>query len=879
MPFNETRYFDEFIKKLRGAHSLPDDLLARYAITLPAASDSEIAAQVKAVRAYWNKSYQGKSHAAQVARLCRAEDERLRAEHGASMETRAWWEEQQSKRRSAAEASILVLTAELKQRYSQLGVVTASAVDGIAAKLGLSGTDARQSVKKARLRLVDDVRLPDHEPIPTFQALLSHMSECGVSSVPNLVHPGAGPFSLLDRYLCHAAPAQRLDVAAVDAQITEFDKRGISATDDARRAALNILRRVLREGVDLRDVALYHLVTVVENIVPVSAKLAADRLEKLGLHRDDAVVIAVVLADQSASTGAAGLAKVRDLLASGRLNEARQATLTLASGSNEREDAIRETDAARERLEALLAEVRRVLAIPDEARASALLREAAAISAEDAEEALSAVPLAPPAAPRAVCEGAMVKLFWQPAPGHDDATTYVVCRTPGRAPAAIGDGTTVYRDRMTVCTDDQAPVARALQYGIFALAEGRPSSRAAVVPVTLVPPVSRLEADVRSTELTLHWSAHPAMYEVRVMRTTPGMPKAPVPVKANTCHLTGLPQGQAQHFEVTAVYRGLGGSELVSPVEQISATPRAQARPVERLRVRPIEAAGGLRVRVAWTPVGESEVRIMRADSAPAWQFGTWVSPEAMAKFGTEVTGRRITGRSEIAIEAELPRGVHHLVPFSVGGTGIVVGRSAAVGVTDPVRHLVVTPFDGYATVSWEWPTAQLAEVSWELDSDADSFVIGMSQYRSQGGARVPLGRGPYTVEVRAVIMAGGVSFMSPPVRAEIRAIVEPAIRYALSPAGLLGGRSKRLIFTSEEGCSDVRVRLVASPGRVMPTNPDRGVVLLDTDLRLKPGIPFQLEQPIAVPRQIRKPYWLRCFIVAGRGRLIDPPVSSLKEG
>ena len=332
MPFNETRYFDEFIKKLRGAHSLPDDLLARYAITLPAASDSEIAAQVKAVRAYWNKSYQGKSHAAQVARLCRAEDERLRAEHGASMETRAWWEEQQSKRRSAAEASILVLTAELKQRYSQLGVVTASAVDGIAAKLGLSGTDARQSVKKARLRLVDDVRLPDHEPIPTFQALLSHMSECGVSSVPELVHPGAGPFSLLDRYLCHAAPAQRLDVAAVDAQITEFDKRGISATDDARRAALNILRRVLREGVDLRDVALYHLVTVVENIVPVSAKLAADRLEKLGLHRDDAVVIAVVLADQSASTGAAGLAKVRDLLASGRLNEARQATLTLASG-------------------------------------------------------------------------------------------------------------------------------------------------------------------------------------------------------------------------------------------------------------------------------------------------------------------------------------------------------------------------------------------------------------------------------------------------------------------------------------------------------------------------------------------------------------------
>src|ERR1022692_2921418 len=95
MPFDEARYVREFIKKLRGAHALPDDLLARYAITLPA-TDAEIAAQVRAVRAYWNNSYQGKSTGAQVARMCRAEDERLRAEHGTAMETRAWWERRQS---------------------------------------------------------------------------------------------------------------------------------------------------------------------------------------------------------------------------------------------------------------------------------------------------------------------------------------------------------------------------------------------------------------------------------------------------------------------------------------------------------------------------------------------------------------------------------------------------------------------------------------------------------------------------------------------------------------------------------------------------------------------------------------------------------------
>src|SRR5205809_7912455 len=113
MQFDESRYVQEFIKKLRGARALPDDLLARYAITLPAA-DAEISTQIKAVRAYWNKASSGSTHAAQAAKLCRAEDERLRAKHGAKMETRAWWEAQQAQRQSAAQAAITSLTDELR---------------------------------------------------------------------------------------------------------------------------------------------------------------------------------------------------------------------------------------------------------------------------------------------------------------------------------------------------------------------------------------------------------------------------------------------------------------------------------------------------------------------------------------------------------------------------------------------------------------------------------------------------------------------------------------------------------------------------------------------------------------------------------------------
>lgn len=880
MQFDETRYAQEFIKKLRGARSLPDDVLARYAITLPA-TDAEIAAQVKDIRAYWNKASSGSTFAAQAAKMCRAEDERLRDKHGASMEKRSWWEARAAERKSAAQASITSLAEELKQSHGQVGVVTEGMVAGFATRLNLSAADAQQAARQAGLKLVEGISLPESPPFASFPTLVKDMAECAAPSVPELVHPGAGPFRLLDRYVCTTDETRRLDVVALNTQSAEADKRAVSVTENARRDALKLLRKAVNDGVDLRDVALFHLVTIARELVPLSMTMAVTQLQKAGLERDDAAVIAAVLHDQGAASDAAGLGKVRSLLASGRLNEASQAALSLPAGSPQRQEASKDIETARERLAALLAEARRAAAAADEVQAAVLLREAAAISADDAAEALAAVPLAPPASLRAICEGAEVRLFWQPAPGHDDATTYVVTRTVLRPPAAPTDGSAVHRDRSSSCRDGHAPVARPVQYGVFALADGRPNSRAATAQVTLLPPVSQLNAAVGPSEVTVHWSTHPDAQEVRVTRSAAGGPSTAVAVRGNSCQLTGLLEGEAQHFEITAVYAGLDGAEMLSPVEQINATPRSEAQPLPRLRVRTVGADGAVRVRVSWTPIDKSEVRILRADAPPIWPFGTWVAQEDMMRFGSEVTGRRIAGRGgELAIETELPPGVHHLVPFSVGGTGIVVGRSAAVGVTEPVRGIVVTPFASYATVSWEWPPGvQLAEVSWEVDGDADLAVLGQAQYRSQGGARVPLGRGPCTVEVRAMTMAGDESFTSPPVQAVISSVVDVEISYTVSAApsvGPFGGRSKRIVFTSAEGCQNVRVQMVALPGRVMPIRPDGGLVLLDTILTLKPGAP--VEHPVTVPRSVKRPYWVRCFVAGGQARLVDPPIPQLKE-
>lgn len=879
MAFDEASYVQDFVKKLRGARVLSDDLMARYAVTLPA-TDAEIAAQIKAVRAYWNKTYLGKSTLAQVARMCRAEDERLRAEHGTAMETRAWWQKRQSERQSAAEESITFLADELRQAYGQLGVVTSSILDRYAAKLGLTGPQAAQSVERAGLTMVSGVTLPETEPIPTFTALLKSMAECAAASVPDLVHPGSGPFRLVERYVCVGQPAKRLDAVAVDAQSAEADKRGISATEDARRSALKILRKALKDGVDLRDIALYHLVMIGRESLGMSASMIAASLQKTGLERTDAAIVALALAEQNTASGVAGADKVQSLLAAGRLNEATQAAQGIPADDRHRADAIRQLEDARKRLDALLADARKALGDHDEVRAAALVKEAALISAEDADEALATIPLAAPADPRAVGAGAEVKLFWRPVPGHDADTVYVVCRTEQRPPAAATDGTVVFRGKGAACTDPQAPVARAVQYGVFALGGNRPSSRPALVAVTLLPPVSQLEADVGSATITLHWSTHPAAHDVRVTRTAPAGRPVPVPVTGSGCRVTGLTEGQTQHFEVTAVYHGIDGADLLADAEQINATPRSEAQPIAKLRIWLVEAGSAIRVRVSWAPVDRSEVRIKRSDSAPPWKFGTWVSQQDMAQFGRDVTGQMVSERPEAALEADIPSGVHHLVPFSIGGTGIVVGRSAVAGVTEPVRHLIVTPFADYATVSWEWPSsARLAELTWELDGNTDCALISVAEYRAAGGARVPLGKGPCTIEVRAVLTVGEARFTAPPVRAVVDKVVDTPVSYTVSglPAiGPFGGRAKKVVFRAAERCGHVQVRMVAAPGRVMPTGPASGVVILDTALALEPGIP--IEHHVSVPRSVKRPYWVRCFVVGGRARLVDPPISSLKE-
>jgi hypothetical protein len=873
MAFDEGKYREEFLKQHRGARGAPGDLLTRYAITLPA-TDVQVAEQVKAVRAYWNKVYTSPTNIGQVAKLCRAEDERLKAEHGRQMETRGWWQARQSDAQQAAEGSITVMADDLKRRFGTLGVVTAAVLGQFAGRLGLSTAQAHQAAQRTGLAVIDGVSLPENQPIGNFDALAKAMAECAVPSVPELVHPGGGPFRLVERYECVADPRKRLDAVAVQAQVAAAERLRVSATEDARRKALTILSHALRGGVDLREIALYQMVTIARGSAGVSVDLAAKELREAGLEARDAAIIAVLIAEQGGGPGPAAN-RVPELLAAGRLREARAATMSLPAEAGSRVEATQQIEAAQRQLDQLIAEAKAALAVPDEARAAGLLKDAARISAEDAATELAAVPLPPPTGLRATVEDGAVRLFWRPAPGHGQDTVYVVRRTTqATPPAAPSQGEPVYRDHGDLCTDQRAPVARPVQYAVFALGDDRPSSRPATFSVTPLPPVSGLAAEVGPATVALRWSAHPDA-DVRVTRTGPEGSTAAVRATPGGCQVSGLAEGQPQRFEVTAVYRGPDGAELRAAPERITVTPRAQARPVTTLRARPVGSDGAIRVRVSWIAVDGSIVKVRRADREPELPVGKVVSAQEMEAVGPEVSGPLTPDGRMTGFEAELPPGVHRLVPFSIGGAGIVAGKVATVAVTDPVRHLTVTPFADYATVSWDWPDgAQVAEVSWRLDYEEDVRRVDRGQHRSAGGFRVPLGKGPCYLEVRAVITVGGRSFTSPPVSAEITQVVEAPIRYEVSSAGLTG-RKKRVVFTPDQACAGVRVVMVARPGRVMPATAADGEQILDEVLA--PTASPQ-EFRVAVPGWIKRPFWVRCFVVAGKARLIDPPVSNLKE-
>lgn len=880
MTFDSKRYNAEYLRTRSAKQGLRDDLLERYAVDL-SASEADVAAQVAAVRTYWNGFKPG-SRSADVVKLCRSADEALKAEHGEKMLTKAWWSAYTKRKQESAAENVGKIAERLKSAYGQLGVVTQSALDTAAASYGLSSQQMTAAAREAGLTVVTPEPLPG-APVKAnrFEALEVNLNTSGDRTIPHLLHPGSGEFRILGGFECVGNGQLRLDLPAIVTQFDAVQKLGAGTATDARRDALQFLKTVIEEGVDLTVLTQAHLVDLGRGVIEHGATAVLDRLMELGVERTDAAVIAALLEEQETAASASGIVQVERLLRDGRLGEAHRVAESIPEGSGDaRQKAIALVAAARASIDSLVAEIRTAVQANEEARAASLIRKLEEISAEDAEEALLAVPLAPVEGLRLVADEDTVRVFWQPNTGHGEGTTYIVTRSEDRAPSSPAEGREVARTADVIATDTHSPVARVTHYSVFATAPRRPPSRAATSSITILPPVGNAAADVGPDSVTVRWSTHPACSGVQVSRTQPGKAPERLDSEHNSCRLTGLPEGVPVHVEIVALYRDSGGNERKSDGIHIDATPRSAAKPLTKLTARPVEIGNGdVGARISWTPIDNSEVRILSSASKPPWEEGTWITPQQLTEFGevgSELTGRRTTRGTDSVLEAELGSGVHHLFAVSIGGTGIVVGAATTVGITDPIRNLAATPFGTYATLSWEWPASgHIAEVRTEVDDEVDVFEVTIDDYRKYGGAKVKLGRTNCKVEVRAMIQTPGSRSASPPVSIEIAERNEAEISYRIS-SSKLDSRSKKVIFVSESGCSGVPVRMVVAPGSVMPSSPDERFVLLDERLDLAPGKPAEFK--VSIPKAISKPRWVRCFALNENTRLLDPPISELKD-
>jgi hypothetical protein len=864
--------------------SMPDDLLERYAITLPA-SDAEIVQSIKAVRAAWADQLAG-SRASKFAKRCQGADDELRAKHRDAMLTASWWTAQAKRQDDAAQEVVKGLTALLKDSHGKLGVLTRSYLAGCAATLGLSTQQAEAAATRSGLRIVDGDELPEASPLGRGQrnTLEESLALAGVPTVVHLVHPGVSEFSLLNGFSAIGVSDAHLDGEAVGNRALEAERMAMTPANDARREALGILKTFSARG-DLRALALFDLAEFARRCAGLGPMGVRQQLTSVGLHADDAAAIAVIVGDHGAASSAAGPRQVVELLAAGRLRDATRAASELSDQLDRKAELLAAVAAARARYDALIFDAMALSAARDEVAAAGKVRDAAAISVDEAEEVLAVIPLPPVVSPLAGADAGVVLLSWQPNVGHPEGTAFVVRRGDGVAPQTLLEGSSVSTPRAPEAADSHAPAGRTLFYSIFATAQGRPASRAATATITLLPKPTGLRAEVGQNSVSVRWSSHPDAVRVIATRRFPDGRLQPVAVAGNTLELTGLAEGEPVTIEVVAEFRAPDGKTLRSPSVAVTAAPRSRTLPLEKFEAKPSLSGGDVNLTLTWTQSDNSEVRVRRSDAPAPWPFGSWVSPDDLTSFGDELLGQVDRRGSQVTVRTNVARGrVHHLTPFSIGGTGIVVGRATTVGVSSPVRDLRVTLFSGFAKLTWLWPDGSTsAEISWWCDTDdhdGDGTVqLKRSEYDRAGGFDFPLRAATTRITVSARMVVDGKPFSSPPAEIDVAVDTAVEVRYDVTSSarlGPLGGRTKELVFSAARSVTAAKITVVASPGPVMPMSPGSGVVLAELRLNLTGGAPAPVR--IAVPKSIARPYWLRCFAGDERIQLLDPRISDLKE-
>lgn len=878
--FDPADYEARVVRPLRGLAQLPDDLITRYAIDLRM-DDSQVAEQVRQVRAYWAKKARFETNIGMVCKaFIRAHGE-LEAKYGDRLHTIRWWQQWDEQRSAARRPEIDQLVTTLRAAFGDIGMITSSQWGAEAAAFpDLSSSEIATATQLAALTVIAPDQLPQ---LPSrsglspdsYSTLRQRIIDAGLRSVPALLVDNLRNFRIIDQFSMTPPNANGLSAKSVAAARERINRAADTPTNRAIKEAIGLLETAANQGVDLRALTLFHLLD------PVRASRAQPpsllrQLRQAGLERDEASKIVLSLLSDSATTTVDPVDLVKQLLTDGQLMAAQKASAALTGeGAAAARELVREQT---ERVAQLRATASADLAAGREEQAALRLRQAVGLAVDLPELAaeLARLPLPPVLGLIVQPEASGVRLGWRASPSHGESTRYRVVRKVGRTPGSSADGQVIATTSQLAMDDQAPPVGRTVFYAVFAGQGTDVWSRPAVQEIRVVPPVSDVQATGERDAITVYWRAHPEVVEVRAQRKTGSVAQPrtqPLAVTNNSIRDTDVKDGVEYVYSIVAVYH------CADRDNEITATPvvvRAATRPdlaaVTELRVQLADSATDLRVHVAWPqPVG-AQVVIRRGAAAPSWARGEWVSAAEIASYGQDLAGVPTLRDGWMTLIAPAEPGRSVYVPFTVDQHGGIRGQEAVFALTLPVRQLRGERFGSELLLSWVWPDeVAIAEVTWR----GGARRITRQQYRDEGGCRISLGPQAATIEVSAIMLGDREASRSTPAALQIGG-ERPRLSYTLERRGsrLTGGVRCTVRFESSESLQ-CTVLVVVAEGHSMPLNATAGQVLSRRDEIVAPGAETVLE--LTLPR-LRRPYWVRCFVADDDNvLLVDPPLSQLK--
>lgn len=891
--FDPKVYEAAVIKPLRRwtGRELPDDLVARYAVDL-GMSDAELTQRLAEIRSHWNKSAQSTGKSAITQNLCKAflrADEELKRTHGAELHKIGWWRRHQQARAGARQGEIDELAQTLRTSFGELGLIAAGQLEATmrATFAAVAPDEAAQALSKAGVSVSTPTDLPKSSGLQhtVYRTLRTRLADAQVATVGELLHGELASFAILESFRCTPGQPEGLTGKAVDSATARENKR---SGNQAAREALGILSRAAKDGVELRELTLFHLLDNVREHhgqgVPPSALLK--QLLHVRLDPAEARQVVFSVLNDTAASPATGLAAIKELLAEGRLVAAQQALATIADP----EDAI----AAKEQVQRHADQVRQLrdgghesLRTGNEADALHQLRQAAALATDDENIAaeLRRIPPPPVLGVSAQPEGVGVRVSWRAPASHGEDTRYRVVRREGRVPADPGDGAVAGGDAATVLVDPKAPAGRLVGYAVFAATEGGVWSRPAAVTIEVLPPVHNVQLTVEQGAdkgvVEGRWQVHPDVLAVEVRRGT-GTAGVVVHTASKTMFRdSDVAEGADHVYTLVARYRRSDGSEALSAAVAARTTSHGQVLPVSALTLSAVPAECGARVAITWRQPVNTEVTVRRVSASCTWEFGTVVPLATLAGYGEEVSGLPTEDGEWRTLTADVPAGHFWYVPFTLGPSGAVCGQEAQLGIALPVTGLRHQRLGPEVVLSWSWPEqAGTAEVRWRTPTGSGRYRVTRQQYLDGGGCRIRAGAGQVDLQVRSVVASGGGECLSAAAELTV-ADLPPAVSYTVDMVRrpLIGGGTVRVRLTANQPVGRAVVLVVVAPGVVMPRRPTDGQVVLRSQLDLVAG--HEVELTAELPR-LRKPYWVRCFLEDNGGgraatQLIDPPTKQLK--